>query len=88
MKSKWPHIVVIRENKYARVLSRFRGSSYEVQERVGNKWETLTEFHGGRGRDGKGTAIHTYNRLTAHNKLTKAKQIVLRARLKKEIRSK
>lgn len=84
MKSKWPHIVVIRENKYARVLSHSRGSSYEVQEKVGNKWERLTEFYG----PSRDVAIHTYNRLTAHNKLTKAQQIVLRARLQKEIRSK
>jgi len=52
---------VIRQNKYARVLSHNRGSSYEVQEKVGRKWERLTEFYG-HNRD---VAIHTYNRLSA-----------------------
>ena len=52
--------VVIRKNKYARVISHGRGSSYEVQEKVGNKWVRLTEFYGHK----KDVAIHTYNRLT------------------------
>lgn len=59
--------VVVRENKYARILSHARGASNEVQERVGNKWETVTIFHGNRS-----TAIHLYNRLTK-SKQRKAK---------------
>lgn len=51
---------VIRKNKYARIISHNRGSSYEVQEKIGNKWERLTEFYGHQ----KDVAIHTYNRLT------------------------
>jgi len=54
---------VVRKNKYARILSHARGASYEVQERVKNKWETVTEFYGNRS-----TAIHLYNRLTKHKK--------------------
>jgi len=60
--------VVVRKNKYARVLSHAKGSSYEVQEKVGNKWVRLTEFYG----HNKDVAIHTYNRLTK-SKQRKAK---------------
>ena len=49
----------VRKNKYARILSYARGASYVVQERVNNRWEEVTTFHGNRD-----TAIHLYNRLT------------------------
>ena len=58
--------VVIRENKYARVISHARGASYEVQEKVGNKWVRLTIFHGDRA-----VALHTYKRLTKFKKAGK-----------------
>ena len=52
---------VVRQNKYARVLSHAKGASYEVQEKVDNRWMRLTIFHGSKNKD---VAIHTYNRLT------------------------
>lgn len=52
--------IVIKKNKYARVISHNRGSSYEVQEKVGSEWVRLTEFYGHQ----KDVAIHTYDRLT------------------------
>ncbi len=51
---------IVRENKYARVLSYARGARYEVQERVNNKWETVAGTYGDRR-----LALSVYNRLTA-----------------------
>ena len=52
---------IVRQNKYARVLSFYRGTTYIVQEKVAGKWEDLAVGHRSSYRP---VALDVYKRLT------------------------
>lgn len=56
---------VVRQNRYARVLSYARGATYVVQERVGAAWE---DFAIGYTSSYRPVAISVYEKLTAKRK--------------------
>ncbi len=53
--------IVVRQNKYARVLSFAKGATYIVLEKVDNKWEEVALGHGSSYRP---VALSVYKRLT------------------------